>query len=292
MLVQMSKEALIPSPAVYGSSRLTADLDDIHVESLATSIARHEHHIRRHRHVDLFQFFVIQSGHADCQMDAQRLALDGPGLLVVPALAVHQFVFTPGTSGQVVSISHALLREFERVTGGQDWLGGLGTARWIPLDRSHAVFSSGDALWHRFNEPTQRRLHLTACAMTLVSSIVSACDQHREARAVVPGGQQQLVDAFIQDIEEHYASNDTIPDYCRRLKVTERTLRRATTARLQLSPIALVHQRKCLEAQRLLRFTALSISEVAYALGFSDPSYFSRRFKQLTGVVPRGLRPQ
>jgi len=44
MLVQMSKEALIPSPAVYGSSRLTADLDDIHVESLATSIARHEHH--------------------------------------------------------------------------------------------------------------------------------------------------------------------------------------------------------------------------------------------------------
>ena len=95
----------------------------------------------------------------------------------------------------------------------------------------------------------------------------------------------------MEDIEENYASRDTVADYCERLGVTERTLRRATTACLQLSPIAMVHKRKCLEAQRLLRFTPLSISAIAHTLGFTDPSYFSRRFKQLTGKVPRDIRP-
>ncbi|MEM6985454.1 MAG: AraC family transcriptional regulator, partial [Pseudomonadota bacterium] len=63
-----------------------------------------------------------------------------------------------------------------------------------------------------------------------------------------------------------------------------------TTACMKLSPIVLVHQRKCLEAQRLLRFTGLSIAEVSYALGFTDPSYFSRMFKRMTGVTPRNMR--
>jgi AraC-like DNA-binding protein len=44
------------------------------------------------------------------------------------------------------------------------------------------------------------------------------------------------------------------------------------------------------KAQELLANTALRIHEVATAVGFEDDAYFTRRFKQLNGVSPRGYR--
>ncbi|MEG1187533.1 MAG: response regulator [Bacteroidales bacterium] len=40
------------------------------------------------------------------------------------------------------------------------------------------------------------------------------------------------------------------------------------------------------ESQRILNETSLSISEVAYAVGFSDPKYFSTCFKKHFGITP------
>jgi AraC-like DNA-binding protein len=44
------------------------------------------------------------------------------------------------------------------------------------------------------------------------------------------------------------------------------------------------------EAKRLLESTAMKMSEISYALGYGDPTQFSRAFKQETGVSPREYR--
>jgi AraC-like DNA-binding protein len=38
-----------------------------------------------------------------------------------------------------------------------------------------------------------------------------------------------------------------------------------------------------IEARRKLQYSSLSVKELAYELGFSDPDYFSRFFKKCTG---------
>jgi len=45
-----------------------------------------------------------------------------------------------------------------------------------------------------------------------------------------------------------------------------------------------------LEAARLLRFSDLSVGEVAFRAGFSDQLYFSRAFKRHYGEAPMSYR--
>jgi AraC family transcriptional activator of pobA len=52
----------------------------------------------------------------------------------------------------------------------------------------------------------------------------------------------------------------------------------------------IVHARLLLEAKRQLLYTSEPVSEIAYALGFDDPAYFTRFFSQRTGVSPRVFR--
>ncbi len=44
------------------------------------------------------------------------------------------------------------------------------------------------------------------------------------------------------------------------------------------------------EARRLLKYSALSISQVSYEVGYDDPLYFSRIFKKYYGVSPKEVR--
>lgn len=52
----------------------------------------------------------------------------------------------------------------------------------------------------------------------------------------------------------------------------------------------LITDRRMLEAARLLRFTNMSVGEIAFRAGFSDHLYFSRAFKRATGEAPSAYR--
>jgi AraC family transcriptional activator of pobA len=47
-----------------------------------------------------------------------------------------------------------------------------------------------------------------------------------------------------------------------------------------------------LEAKRSLIYTSMTVAQVADALGFADPAYFSRFFKRLSGLSPSDFRDQ
>lgn len=51
-----------------------------------------------------------------------------------------------------------------------------------------------------------------------------------------------------------------------------------------------IAERIATEAKALLQYTDLSISEIAYSLGFEYVSYFNNYFKKMTGAVPKSFR--
>ena len=56
--------------------------------------------------------------------------------------------------------------------------------------------------------------------------------------------------------------------------------------------IELIHIYLINEAKNRLRNNDQRVSEIAYALGFEDPSYFSRLFKKETGITPNQFKNQ
>jgi len=58
------------------------------------------------------------------------------------------------------------------------------------------------------------------------------------------------------------------------------------------SPIDHIHIGIIQIAKNKLRKTKLSVSEIAYSLGFDYPTYFTRFFRQKTGISPKEFRNQ
>jgi AraC family transcriptional activator of pobA len=104
------------------------------------------------------------------------------------------------------------------------------------------------------------------------------------------GQRHALVTRFGGLVERRFRSNQSVAEYARALHVSESRLRSACLALTGQSPIQLVHARLLLEAKRRLHYTDGPISEIAYALGFDDPAYFTRFFTRRAGLSPRAFR--
>lgn len=98
--------------------------------------------------------------------------------------------------------------------------------------------------------------------------------------------------AFRQQIELNYRTLHTVKDYANLLSVSTKTLTNYVAECSPLSPLELINGRIILEAKRLLRYSTMMIKEIAYRLGFDDPSYFVKFFKRIVGVSPADFREE
>jgi AraC-like DNA-binding protein len=81
-----------------------------------------------------------------------------------------------------------------------------------------------------------------------------------------------------------------VNDLCEHLGVNERYLGRLFSTYVGMSPIRYFLQQKLTWSANLLCSTSLSIKEVAYEAGYTDPFYFSAQFKKQFGVSPKYYR--
>lgn len=77
-----------------------------------------------------------------------------------------------------------------------------------------------------------------------------------------------------------------------RLGVEPWQLRRVVRRSAGCTPSEFVHRARVNHAKTLLAETDRSITEIARAVGFGDPAYFSRQFRASAGISPSAFRAQ
>lgn len=70
------------------------------------------------------------------------------------------------------------------------------------------------------------------------------------------------------------------------LGVSDKTLNSISKKYYNDTPANFIHKTRILEAKRLLSNTNLTKKEIAYQLGFDQPTYFSKYFKKHTSLTP------
>ena len=89
--------------------------------------------------------------------------------------------------------------------------------------------------------------------------------------------------AFKVAVETHLTEQQDVHAIAEQLTMTTSNLYSIVKEFSGLSPKEWMTNRLIQEAQRKLQYSAISVKELAYELGFSDPGYFSRLFKKTTG---------
>lgn len=84
-------------------------------------------------------------------------------------------------------------------------------------------------------------------------------------------------------VETHLTEQPSMSTIAEKLALTTNSLYRLVKDYTGTSPKDFFTNRLMMEAQRKLRYSNLSVKELAYDLGFNDPDYFSRLFKKSTG---------
>jgi len=180
----------------------------------------------------------------------------------------------------------------------------------------HALFTLEPA-WrrrHQFNS----RLRLTPQELSVVMGFVDQLDEELRQRA--SGFKFMATAAFMQIVgylsrcygraknpdsrallrigeaisclETNYQDTIDLDRLARIAHMSKRNFMRSFQAAMGSSPIAHLVQLRVNRGAALLRRTGQSVTEIAFAVGFTDSNYFARQFRKLLGVTPSQYRKQ
>lgn len=279
----------VPVFKLYGEHNWpTPDL--IHCESIAERSRLHDWTIKPHRHGDLIQLLYVEQGEAWLEVEGVVSHVYSPSLQVVPPLCVHGFRFSRDVQGHVLSLALPVL---ERISAPLD-TSVLQQAGCYLVGADHrrlgALFSAIDDEYRGVE--AGRDLMLNAqLSMLLVWITRHVRRQVQSDGADADRGRAHL-QSFNALLEQHFREHWPIDRYAAAIGISAAHLNSLCRRLADQSALQMLNQRLLLEAKRCLVYTMMSVSDVSNLLGFSEPAYFSRFFKQGAGMSPKAFRLQ
>lgn len=95
---------------------------------------------------------------------------------------------------------------------------------------------------------------------------------------------------YIKLVSQHFIDVRKVSEYAAMLNVSPDHLNRAIKSSSDKTALELINEMLLIEAKSYLLHSQLSVSEIAYKLEFSDPSYFNRFFRKHCGQTPSDFR--
>ncbi len=242
-----------------------------------------------HVHHYFEQLIIVRRGGGTMMLEDGRYPFRGPGILVVPSLTVHGFAFEENTDRWVVTVAKSYLQEittrapeFAEIFALGDWIGCREHEREY-MEFEH-VLAKLD--WEQKRSARCREIITEALLIDLLVGVLRKVQHSRTREVSVNGSYQEVHRRFTQMVEEHHAENWSLQKFADALRISVSRLRTVCQSVSGESPIRIINTRRVVEAKRCLTYTNMSVSQIAYQLGFEDPSYFSRFFRARCGQTP------
>lgn len=275
---------------LYGEPHRQVDKDFVHVESLDDRSRPSGWMIQPHAHADLTHLILITSGGGAMRTDGTEFEFKAPACLLIPSATVHEFTWFEESEGFVVTLAGSYLIELVRQDDDLAELFRQPSSVAIAPDRlaeMEALIATlmRELVW----SAPGRRATINAAMLGLFVIALRSLDAVKAATPAA-SSQAMTVARLRERIEQRFRLREPVSAYASALGVSQTALRTACAKVAGRSPAEILDQRALLEARRALLYTTLSVTEIAFSLGFSDPAYFSRFFQRNMGLPPRAYR--
>ena len=254
---------------------------ELHLQSLGDGELRAPH---RHAYHELIW---VREGHGRHLIDGEPVEFGPRTLTLIAKGQVHQFQ-------RAVDVT-AIVARFE-----DDWL--TSARRWLFSGRACTALSVPeedaarfDALLDLLRVEVERPMGPESAELRshLLSAVLLWAQRWREGQLEqggATGADVQVYQRFEELLERDFMACHDVGHYAAEMGMTTGTLSRLLTKLTGQTAKQVILDRVILEAVRLLRFSDLSIKEIAARLGFSDQFAFSKAFKRQRGEAPLDFR--
>lgn len=270
----------IPTYTLYGefgSERLHGWL---HWETIQSRSRLHDYRIAPHRHEHLLQVLQLMSGSARVTLDGEEFDLAPGCVVVVPALTVHGYDFSPDVEGVVVTLLDRDVRAID-----------LPFAEAVVIPQAPKPIAAAiERLIAEADEPGERHDVAMRAHMALLLLLLHRASSRSATGSGGADRMRQHAEAFRQLVDRQFRQTRRIADYAGQIGISHTHLNRICRRMLGASAQQVIERRVALEVRRQLQFSMLPIRQIGAELGYDDPAYFTRLATRLLGVAPSAFR--
>jgi AraC-like DNA-binding protein len=95
---------------------------------------------------------------------------------------------------------------------------------------------------------------------------------------------------FLVILEENFRNDSSVSFYAGKMNMSERNLNLICRNNFRMSVSEIIETRKLIEAKRMLMYSDKTVSEIGFALGYNEKSYFTRVFHSRMDITPSRYR--
>lgn len=256
--------------------------------------AREEEHDSSKPHRDHHYLLMVAThGRFQINLDFKEWTINVPGILLISPGQVHHIVELNEPQGWAISFDPSVMDNELQAIMEKCFRSP------ITLDRQTAFYQQAVTLMDLMDKlqsggPSAHGIKAIRSLLDALLSLIAgelitqpaSSGQTRTSRGAI------IEQAFNQLLKQHYKSWKQPAQYAAELNISVAHLYDTVKEITGSSVASQIQQYAILEAKRLLYFTNLNVKEIGYELGYSEPVYFGKLFKKITGVTPLQFRQQ
>ena len=247
--------------------------------------------LNAHR-LDFYQILIISKGRGIHEVDFQQIAYSENTVIPVAMGQVQRFTLNENLEGYAILFTpDFLIKENLDYSYLYDFTIFLHTINPISSIANQAVYTLIDEMISE----QQKKLEFNTIEYQrnlLKNFLIQIERNKRERTDILCNDSLELFLKFRKLLEENVNYKVRVVDLCEQLNISEKQLNASIKRNQNTTAKKYIEDRVLLEIKRLLVYSALSIKEIAYEIGFEDPTNFTKYFKARMKILPTDYRQQ
>jgi AraC-like DNA-binding protein/quercetin dioxygenase-like cupin family protein len=243
-----------------------------------------------HRH-DFFYILVLTKGAGNHEIDFVPYEITDHSIFILRPGQVHQLTLKAGSKGYLIQFNREFFQSDHLAAKEAVRKGGQRNVCVLEESSFGKLTAMLNYLLSEFAGRQERYEEVIRSGLVIFFIELARHGQSTENKtAVVNQYYQEKLEEFFELLDANIKDSKKVSHYAGKLNLSIYQLGAITKSLLDKTPSDIINEHIILEAKRQLLATSNQVNQIAYDLGYDDPSYFIRFFKKHTAHSPEHFR--